>query len=214
MFSANWFALHRGGTTAIGAAPANKQLRFVHENGMPLGSGEQVRVLCYTANATGSPVSDLMLKIGSNGIATSPAAENCQYAAALHLLHEQPSGKADHGLAYSVYATSWTPGSSQLSPVSSDIVIRDNEKLVLFNVVASLEWQPEPGSSFTADLRSGLQAASAYLYDITEGQMAFGMVAIYENGRYWNSTDIRFRAANDYRPSAYVGGPTPCLKVS
>ncbi|MCB0037520.1 MAG: hypothetical protein KDE51_25990, partial [Anaerolineales bacterium] len=59
---------------------------------------------------------------------------------------------------------------------------------------------------FTDELYKGLSAASQLLYDLSEGQMAFGPISIFTGGEQWEQADLRFRAANDYRPSAYVGG--------
>ncbi len=190
------------------ASSSDHPLRFVHDDigTTPVGVGEKVRVLCYTTNTSGTPVADLLLTISTNGLSDHLTTEECPYVAALHLLHEQPSGKPMHGPAYNVYATSWEHGTTLLSEASEDIVIHDDEKLVLFNVVAGLEWEPSPGSLFVSELLGGLEQASAYLYDLSDGQMAIGPVEIYTNGRFWNDADFQFRAANDYRPSAYVGG--------
>jgi hypothetical protein len=75
--------------------------------------------------------------------------------------------------------------------------------------VASLDWQPAPGNPFLQELRAGLLAASGYLFDVTEGQMAFGELTLHTDGRSWQGADLRFLRANDYRPTAYVGGIVP-----
>lgn len=200
-----WLAM--SGVTAPDslAARLTPNLNFVDDIGTPL-AGAEMRILCYDTPTSGAPVADLMVTTGPNGEPLSSLPANCDYVAALHLRHEQPSDKSGHGPAYWVYATSWEPGTITPLTATGNITIRENWSIVLFNVVASLEWRPAPGSPFVADLRQGLHQASAYLYDLTEGQMAFGPVTIHTAGHNWDGADLRFRAANDLRPSAYVGG--------
>jgi hypothetical protein len=88
----------------------------------------------------------------------------------------------------------------------------------LFNVVIGLAWQPPQTSEYIGDLLKGLgensvvndaESASSYLYDLTDGSMAYGPVTIHANGEEWESTDIRIVPANDLKPSAQVGGIVP-----
>lgn len=203
------------------AAPApvsagSIQPRFVSDmdGNTPLPTGETVRLLCFANDTPGThPNHDLLVETAADGRSTTTLPADCQYAAALHLHHEQPSGKANHGPAYWIYNTSWQPGSTVPVSTNDDIFINEAWQLVLYNLVASLAWQPATDSSYLPRLNYGLQQASAYLYDISDGQMAFGPVTIHTGGENWDSADMRFLAANDYRPSAYVGGivnqPTP-----
>lgn len=190
---------------AAPAVAATGSLRFVDGNGLPL-AGQKVRVLCYSTPAAGAPLADLPVQTGGDGTVVSSLPAGCNYIAALRLRHTQPSGKPGHGPAYWLYATSWVAGSSTPVLAAGDIAIYDDRPLVLFNVVASLAWQPPAGSPYLAQLQDGLRAASAYLYDLSEGQMAFGPVTIHTAGRGWEGADLRFLAANDYRPLAYMGG--------
>ena len=188
------------------ASSQSSTVHFVDKTGQPLAN-ERVHVFCYSqlkvfineiivqTNAAGQPAPDL------------PA--HCAFLAAFQWLHEQPSGKPGHGPAYTVYYTSWSPYSgAALLPANGPILISDEWPLVLFNVVASLEWTP-PDNAFIEDLRAGLDKASAYLYDLSEGQLAFGPITIHTGGQAWESADLRFLAANDYRPTAQVGGMVP-----
>ncbi|MEW5987785.1 MAG: hypothetical protein AB1791_14215, partial [Chloroflexota bacterium] len=182
-------------------------LIFEDENG-PLAN-ESLRLLCYADDEVGDPdnppIADLLIQTDASGAARRNLPAGCLYLAALHLRHQQPSGKPGHGPAYWVYATSWSPQSPNLQPAAGTITVTINHPLVLFNVVASLTWQPTDGG-YAADLYEGLKHASEYLYDLTDGQMAFGPVTILPGGHGWEMADLRFLAANDYRPSAYVGG--------
>jgi hypothetical protein len=95
--------------------------------------------------------------------------------------------------------------------------------LTTFPVTISLEWQPGKNgrdlatlegctlptsaqASYVEDLEQAMRSASAYLYDVSEGQMTFGDIMIYTGGEYWDEADIRILANNNYRPSALIGG--------
>ncbi len=171
-------------------------------------ANEQVRVICF-ATQNGLPISDYWITINSSGVPQEPLPANCNFIAALRLLYEQPAGHPDHGPAYWIYATSWAAGDNTPQPVAETIIIPDDQTLVLFNVVASLAWEPVADSPFEQQLRDGLMKASAYLYDVTEGQMALGPLTIYNNGQNWDQADLRFLTANDARPWAFVGGILP-----
>jgi hypothetical protein len=184
---------------------ASGGLRFVDGTGKSL-SGATVRILCYANAGAAQPLADLQTTTDISGHPTSAVPAACNDVAALQLLHTQPSGKPNHGPAYWVYATRWAPFAPVLLPSTGDVTITLANPLVLFNVVASLEWQPATNSPFVNNLMQGLNSASAYLYSLSEGQMAIGPVTIQTGGTGWESADLRFRAANDYRPSARIGG--------
>lgn len=189
------------------AEPENKtnaggEPTFVDGDGNPLVDTE-LRLLCYTTPAD-TPFADFTAVTNNTGGITLP--EGCTYVAAMWEQAEVPSGHPGHGPAYWVYQTSWSP-TSPVPVFSGGIVqLRETNPLVLFNVVASLGWQEPPEGSHKNELLAGLYEASAYLFDVTEGRAAFGPVTIYENGRNWDSADIRMLPANDYRPAAFVGG--------
>jgi hypothetical protein len=195
-------ALTSAASSEVNAVRSTSSVHFVNDAGTVITEG--VRVLCYATDSIGAPIADLVVEIDATGQANLP--RGCNYVAALRLRHEQPSGKPDHGPAYRVYATSWASGTTTPLTTTGAITIRDDWPLVLFNVVAGLAWEPSPTSTYIADLRQGLRAASGYLYDVTDGQMAFGPMTIHTNGHDWESADLRFFPANDYRPGSYVGG--------
>ena len=180
--------------------------RFVDQQGTPL-SLVTIRLLCYDDSQNPPALTaDLLIKTAQHGKTLLPLPATCLKVAALQQVHQQPSGKAGRSTAYTVYNTSWQPGTSTLVPIDGDIVLRSDWRLVLFDVAAALEWEPAPGDAYVATLNQGLRLASAYLYDLTDGQMAFGPLTITTGGVGWDSADIRIRAANNYRPSAQVGG--------
>ncbi|MCI0397406.1 MAG: PKD domain-containing protein [Chloroflexi bacterium] len=190
----------------VGAAAPAGSLRFVDENGSPLAN-TTIWLLCYASDDPNPPLlADLPMPTNALGEPAAALPAGCSHLAALRQLHEQPSGKPGHGPAYRVYATSWPAGGSVPLAASGDITITAGQPLVLFEVVASLAWQPAAGSAYLGELREGLYQALAYLYDLSEGQMAIGPVQLYAGGRGWDTADLRILAANDYRPAAFIGG--------
>jgi hypothetical protein len=191
--------------SAVAAGQAPLPLRFVDQNGSALPNA-RLRVLCFANPSADQVLADRWIVTNTAGFPAAPLPSGCAYLAALHLRHTQPSGKAGRSAAYFVFNSSFAPGTSSALPALGDVVLRDEWSLILFDVAASLEWQPAVGDAFLAELHAGLRDASAYLYDLSEGQMAFGALRIDTAGANWESADLRFRAANDYRPSARIGG--------
>lgn len=63
---------------------------------------------------------------------------------------------------------------------------------------------------FHRKLRKGFEDASQYLFDVTDGQMKLGDIAIYanveQNSDTWNRADMVVRDDGEYRPNADVNG--------
>ncbi len=132
---------------------------------------------------------------------------------AMALQHEEPSARAGHDAwAYRIYTTSLgvqEDGALQLttvarSPGRTDLSIAPTSALVLFNLVVSIEWDAD--AAYVEQIRRAMQAASDVLYDLSDGQMAFGQVSIYTGARYWTDADIQIATNNVVRPHAFVGG--------
>lgn len=199
---------------------AGEGIRFVNEHNVALVKRD-IRLLCFHGALDTSP-DDIRFLTTITGNMPLPVPSGCTHVAALRLWHTQPSSKPGHGPAYWVYTTSWQPGSSDLTPLvpggTTVLTIADTNTLVLFNVVIGLAWQPPETNEYIGDLLNGLgensvvsnaESATSYLYDLTDGRMAFGPVTIHVNGEHWESTDIRIVPANDLKPSAQVGGIVP-----
>lgn len=188
------------------AATVHLTVQFVDENQQPLAN-QTIRILCYDDTSSGTPLLDIITTTDLTGAPTHTLPNNCQSIAALQLRHEQP-GKSNLHPAYQLFYTNWVPGTSAppIIPANGEIEISSANQLVLFHVGVSLEWEPAADDLFTEELYKGLSAASQLLYDLSEGRMAIGPISIYTGGEQWEQADLRFRAANDYRPSAYVGG--------
>lgn len=191
--------------SAQAVQPASATLRFVNDQGIPLAKAT-LRLLCYaTANAT-TPTHDLLVITQNEGTLAQSLPDDCLYLAALHQIYMQPGGKPGRQSAYTVYDTSWAPGTRTLLAANGDIALHSDWRLLLFDVQIALEWQTPENSAIVQQLRSGMRAASAYLYDLSDGQIAFGELAIKSGGEGWEGADIRIRAANNSRPSARIGG--------
>lgn len=191
---------------AASAPVAVAPLRFVDEDGAAL-AGATLRLLCYDDRQNPPELSaDLLFTTDQAGFLQQPLPADCPLLAALQVLHRQPVGKVGRDDAYWVYNTSWEPGSRTLIPATGEVIVRSEWRLVLFDLAVALEWEPSAASTYLDELRQGLFAASAALYDATAGQMAFGPLTITTAGAGWDGADIQVRAANDYRPTAPVGG--------
>jgi len=120
----------------------------------------------------------------------------------------------DQNWADRVYLTNWhtspdgaREGDRVTTPEREQLLtVRAYSPLVLFNLVVSIEW--DAPTTYTQQISRAVRHASDYLYDLTDGQMAFGRVAIYNSGGYWADADIQISTKNIVRPHAYVGGIT------
>lgn len=212
VFVALILALAQQMSSAAAGATTVTPLLFLDGGGTPLRS-QAVWLSCFSEDVEPAPLSQQWVRTDEEGLAV--VSGPCPAVAALVQRHVQPSGKVGHGPAYSVFAASWPTGAgveyadlgcpSLLCPAGSKIFLRDEWPLILFHVVASVEWEAGAGDD-VADLRAGLRAASGYLADLSDGYMAFGPLAIHTGGRHWEGADFRIQAANDLRPAAFVGG--------
>jgi hypothetical protein len=160
----------------------------VYADGQPLGVTNQAGLL------KSGP-----LDIGANLVALGQRAE-------------QATNRAAHdGWAYRTYVTnlSWgadgQPHSFSVNESGEQHLIV-HHPLILFNLVVSIEW--DATGAYLEQIQRAVQFASAYLYDLTDGQMIFGQINIYDNGDYWTEADIQISTTNIVRPHAYIGGIT------
>ena len=78
--------------------------------------------------------------------------------------------------------------------------------LVLFDLDLSLAWDARNDGEFLQKLESGIEQASAVLYDVTDGQVALGEVRVYQEKEVWPDAHIVLYAANNIHPRATMGG--------
>ncbi|MCS6882770.1 MAG: hypothetical protein RMK84_15460 [Oscillochloridaceae bacterium] len=75
--------------------------------------------------------------------------------------------------------------------------------LYLFNVIVALEWQPSAATY--QQIRVAMQRASDFLYDVTNGYMAFGQIVI-GGPALLDGADIQVLASNRVHPRAWHNG--------
>lgn len=75
--------------------------------------------------------------------------------------------------------------------------------IYFFNVIVALEWQPT--KRYLRQLRAAFQNASDFLYDVTDGYMAFGQVVI-GGMELMECADIQIMASNRFHPRSWVNG--------
>ncbi len=129
-------------------------------------------------------------------------------------VYQQSTNRAGHSAwAYRTYLTSLNlddegnPHPDTIGQPGQQLVtIRKNNPLILFNIVVSVEWNAD--EAYLATIENAFRQASDFLYDVTDGQMAFGQVTIYDNTGYWADADFQISVKNTVRPYAFVGGIT------
>jgi hypothetical protein len=78
--------------------------------------------------------------------------------------------------------------------------------LYLFNVLVSLEWSPSKQQ--LQRLEWAFRRASDFLFDVTDGWMAFGQV-VFGGPELQAAADVQIMASNRLHPRAWVGGLHP-----
>lgn len=116
---------------------------------------------------------------------------------------------AHNGWAYHIYTSNLAVNQDGSVTIADRVrpqiftTIKTNS-LILFNILVSVEWDAD--ATYLTMLEDALRKASDYLYDVTDGQMAFGEVHVYDNGQYWTDADFQISTKNTVRPYAYIGG--------
>jgi len=129
-------------------------------------------------------------------------------------LYERPTARDDHDdWAYRVCLTSLDLDDDGIphpyivtGPGQQLLTLQKDKPLVLFNIVVSVEWDADEEN--LATIADAFHKASDYLYDVTDGQMAFGQVTIYDKAQYWADADFQISTKNTVHPYAFIGGIT------
>ncbi len=95
-------------------------------------------------------------------------------------------------------------GYTVTTPGPYHLTVYTQTPLIYFNLLVSIQWNATP--EYVQDLANGLRLASDYLFDVSDGQMAFGHIAIYDDASQWGNADIQILTRSDVRPYSYVGG--------
>ncbi|MEM7332825.1 MAG: FG-GAP-like repeat-containing protein [Chloroflexota bacterium] len=114
---------------------------------------------------------------------------------------------------YIVYNTSAAPSESGLDmhtvPNTLGIIqlrIRSENTLTLYDLDVSLEWDARNDPSYMEQLSADIERASQIVFDLTDGQAAFGDVRIFHDKENWFDADVIIYASNNHRPNANLGG--------
>lgn len=188
--------------------PDELYARVVDESGEPVAGAQIFHNGRELRDELGRP----RLTDAAGNLVLSGASPGDTLAAAL-LLHEEPTARAGHaGWAYRAYRTSLVVGAdgsvggARVAGATGPqtLTLRAGSPLILFNMVVSVEWDAE--RAYLDELGTGLARASDMLFDMSDGQMAFGQVTIFDRATAWGDADIQVATANVVRPHAFVGG--------
>ncbi len=158
---------------------------------------------------------DLIGQTNQAGLLSLGLLEIGDELAALALQHEESTVRGQHeGWAYRTFITSVevdATGNTAPFIVSQPqgeqvLVVRPEQPLIIFNLLVSIEW--DATDEYVADIQAAFDAAADFLYDVTDGQMTFGQVAIYDNAEHWTEADIQITTKNVVNPHAFIGGIT------
>ena len=93
------------------------------------------------------------------------------------------------------------------SELGSPVYLKLAHTLIEWNLLVACE---VASADFTTRLKAGLAQASAYLYDVTDGQVKLGSVAVSTGvtraSSLWNSADVVILAQAEAPPSASLNG--------
>jgi len=190
--------------------------------------GTQVRVISDTMPISQSLVYRLPANQSRNATAfTNPAGRRFRTDSAGYLQGRGRLEIRDHLVAlapvtsthaYSLFRSSALPSTVGLDmhPVTASgvqtLTLQPDNNLLLFNLTAALEWDARKDTRFVDRLKSDLERTSEILFDLSNGQVALGDIAIHhdarrtDDGRPWRDANLRIYASNRLRPLAVQGG--------
>jgi hypothetical protein len=142
------------------------------------------------------PVVELVLDTGSG----SPVALKVDRQAR-KLRHTATSAQSAAPFGSSL---DWAHRCYKVERPKNDGVFRDY--LYLFNVLVALEWQPD--QAYLEQLKTAFRRASDFLFDVTDGWMAFGQV-VFGGPELMELADIQIVASTRMLPRSWVGAMHP-----
>ena len=159
-----------------------------------------------TQTTTGLNVTD------SAGLLNPVSLEPGDDLVALVLQAEQPTQRGLHnGWAYRTYLTNisvdsqgQTEGYTVNNVGRHRLVVKPENPLIVFNLLVSVEW--DATEEYLQDIALAMERAADFLYDVSDGQMTFGPVTIFDNAAHWTEADIQIATKNVVHPHAFVGG--------
>jgi len=210
-----WFGT-KNGLSRFGHPPETETwVRVVDEGGTPLSGAWVYRNGTLIADSDG-----MAYQTNALGFLLVNGLDPSDCLVALVPRHKQLTTRTAHGSsgqnwAYAINVTNadldpqgHITTTQMYDPATGEYLLttaRDNI-LVTFNVVVSIEWDAE--EEYLTTVADAFGRASDYLYDVTDGQMAFGQVTIYDNAQHWADADFQISTKNTVRPYAFIGGIT------
>jgi len=210
-----WFGT-KNGLSRFGHPPETETwVRVVDEGGTPLSGAWVYRNGTLIADSDG-----MAYQTNALGFLLVNGLDPSDCLVALVPRHKQLTTRTAHGSsgqnwAYAINVTNadldpqgHITTTQMYDPATGEYLLttaRDNI-LVTFNVVVSIEWDAE--EEYLTTVADAFGRASDYLYDVTDGQMAFGQVTIYDNAQHWADADFQILTKNTVRPYAFIGGIT------
>lgn len=193
--------------------------RVIDESGQPVNGARVYKNGVAPSDLNGQPV-----LTSNGGVLNFSSLQSGDTLVALALQEQRPTPREAHNgdsdpryagqnWAYRVYLTNININNQGLmnayqvsAPSSGEhrLVVDKNHPLVLFQLVISIEW--DATADYINEIVRAIRHASDYLFDLTDGQMAFGQVAIYDGGDHWSEADIQISTKNIVHPHAYIGG--------
>ncbi|MEO7909111.1 MAG: hypothetical protein ABIV47_05620 [Roseiflexaceae bacterium] len=143
--------------------------------------------------ASDDPVVELVLDTGGTHGAVASKVE--RQARKLHHMTNDAQSDAPFGASLD-----WAHRCYKVARPKNDGVFRDY--LYLFNVLVALEWQPD--QAYLEQLKTAFRRASDFLFDVTDGWMAFGQVVL-GGPELMDSADIQIMASTRLLPRSWVG---------
>jgi hypothetical protein len=117
------------------------------------------------------------------------------------LRHFAPAARDDDPFGSSL---DWSYRCYKVVRPKKDGVFQDY--LYLFNVLVALEWQPD--QAYLEQLKTAFRRASDFLFDVSDGWMAFGQV-VFGGAELMDAADIQIVASSRVLPRSWVGAMHP-----
>ncbi len=177
-----------------------------HSNGPDWGLG--ARSVVQVEDEDGNLIQDaevyrdslLLGRTNSRGVVALPSPAVNEHIIARDLVYTAPSPKANHGGWMShVWLTNVTQEDdgnqtdytiTDTTKITQTVVLKRDNAQIGLNIVGSLNYNATPAN--LADIAVGLEKASEYLMDVTDGQMFIEKVSLYEDNQNFEDADIQF----------------------
>ena len=180
----------------VWVGPSGPVVQVVDENHIPVPNAE-----VDLASASDPTNFSLLGTTNSDGKVSLITPLAGDHIVARFLVDTGVSNKGSHdGWAHHVYLTNVDQNSdgTQTDYTITDpslqvqtVTIKKTDTEIGINLVGSVEYNATTGN--LQDIAAGLTAASKLLLDVTDGQMFFEKVTLYENGQNFQDADIQYR---------------------